>query len=223
MNLQNLKKSCGFVTYDIQKYCSINYRPQRSWGQVMFLQVCVILFTGGEYLTRYMPPPRDQVHPPDQVHPQYQVHPLEPGTPRDQEPGTLPLGPGTPRDQAPQDQVHPRRTRYTPAGPGTPPQDQVHPHRTRYTPRDQVHPPSVDHAGRYGLRAGGTHPTGMQSCCTKQSLEVIKRLKTLNKPLVMSNPLQCIHHFRIGGKTRSITRNKEITSEWDFPPQEHRI
>ena len=24
-----------------------NYRPQRSWGKVMFLQVCVILFTGG--------------------------------------------------------------------------------------------------------------------------------------------------------------------------------
>ena len=23
------------------------YRPQRSWGKVMFLQVCVILFTGG--------------------------------------------------------------------------------------------------------------------------------------------------------------------------------
>ena len=24
-----------------------NYRPQRSWAKVMFLQVCVILFTGG--------------------------------------------------------------------------------------------------------------------------------------------------------------------------------
>ena len=33
------------------------YRPQRSWGKVMFLQVCVILFTGGEYLTRYTPRP----------------------------------------------------------------------------------------------------------------------------------------------------------------------
>ena len=26
------------------------------------------------------------------------------------------------------------------------------------------HPPGADHAGRYGQRAGGTHPTGMQSC-----------------------------------------------------------
>ena len=24
-----------------------NYRPQRSWGKVMFSQACVILFTGG--------------------------------------------------------------------------------------------------------------------------------------------------------------------------------
>ena len=26
-------------------------------------------------------------------------------------------------------------------------------------------PSSTEHAGRYGQRAGGTHPTGMQSCC----------------------------------------------------------
>ena len=25
-------------------------------------------------------------------------------------------------------------------------------------------PPGAEHAGRYGQRAGGTHPTGMQSC-----------------------------------------------------------
>ena len=32
------------------------------------------------------------------------------------------------------------------------------------TPRpDQT--PSTVHAGRYGQQAGGTHPTGMQSCC----------------------------------------------------------
>ena len=51
------------------------YRSQLSWGKVMFLQVCVIVFTGGEYLTRYNPPgpgrpTLDQVDPlPDQVHP----------------------------------------------------------------------------------------------------------------------------------------------------------
>ena len=27
-----------------------------------------------------------------------------------------------------------------------------------------MHPPSADHGARYGQRAGGTHPTGMQSC-----------------------------------------------------------
>ena len=81
-----------------------------------------------------------------------------------------PPGTGTP-----QDQVHPPGTRYTPPGPGTCPgtrysPDQVH-------PQDQVHlpepgtppgpgtPPSAEHAGRYGQCAGGTHPTGMQSCC----------------------------------------------------------
>ena len=37
----------------------------------------------------------------------------------------------------------------TPLGPGTPP--------------DQALPSTV-HAGRYGQQAGGTHPTGMQSC-----------------------------------------------------------
>ena len=34
------------------------------------------------------------------------------------------------------------------------------------TPQDQT-PPSAVHAGRYGQQAGGTHPTGMQSCLTK--------------------------------------------------------
>ena len=90
----------------------------------MFLQVCVILFTGG------VP---DQVLPPGPgTPPQDQVHP----------PGTR----YTPEDLVhPSDQVHPPRSRYTPLeqvhppGPGTPPWDQVHPHRTRY-PRDQVHP-----------------------------------------------------------------------------------
>ena len=50
------------------------YRPQRSWGKVMFLQVCVILFTGGGVPDQV--PPQDQVHPPqDQVPPRDQVPP----------------------------------------------------------------------------------------------------------------------------------------------------
>ena len=72
--------------------------PATKLGKVMFLQVCVILFTGGEYLTRYPPgpgtPPRTRYPPRNQVHP--------PG------PGTPPPGPGTPPDQVPP------QTRYTP-------------------------------------------------------------------------------------------------------------
>ena len=56
------------------------YHPQRSWGKVMFLQVCVILFTGGEYLTRYTPGPG--APPQTRCTPQEQVHPPGPGTPQ---------------------------------------------------------------------------------------------------------------------------------------------
>ena len=75
---------------------------------------------------------------------------------------------------------YPAGTRCTPPGSGTSPRDQVHPlgpgtpsrtrctPQTRYTPREQVPPPpgpgTPPGQGRYGLPAGGTHPTGMQSC-----------------------------------------------------------
>ena len=69
------------------------YRPQRSWGKVLFLQVCVILFTGGTPPgTRYTP--RDQVHPPGPgIPPQDQVPPGQ-GTPPGAEHagGTHPTG-----------------------------------------------------------------------------------------------------------------------------------
>ena len=45
-----------------------------------------------------------------------------------------------------------------------------HPHPEPGTPRDQT--PWAEHAGRYGQRAGGTHPTGMQSCLTIVSIIV---------------------------------------------------
>ena len=103
-------------------------------AKVIFLHLFVILFTGGEYLTRYNPPGTRYT-------PQTRYTPPGPGTPPlDQvhPPGTryIPPGPGTP----PRDQVHPPGpgtppgTRYNPPGPGTTPQDQVH-------PRDQVYPP----------------------------------------------------------------------------------
>ena len=100
------------------------YRPQRSWGKVIFSQASVILFTGGKYLGRY---------PPDQVHPtgtRYTPPPQTRYTPLGS--GTSP-GPGTPpwTRYTPQDQVPPW-TRYTPSGTRYP-FDQVPP-RTRYPP-----------------------------------------------------------------------------------------
>ena len=113
------------------------YRPQRSWGKVMFLQASVILLTGGGYLTRYTPPGTRYTPPGTRYTPPgTRYTPPGPGTPPPRTRYTPP-GPGTPpRDQVhpPRDQVHPPGTRYTPPGPGTPP-------RTRYTPPDQVHPP----------------------------------------------------------------------------------
>ena len=53
--------------------------------------------------------------------------------------GTLPPGSDTPQSRHP-----PPGIRYTSPGPGT--------------------PPATEHAGRYVQRAGGPHPTGMQSC-----------------------------------------------------------
>ena len=81
-----------------------DYRPQRSWGKVMFLQVCVILFTGG------VP---DQVHTP----PGTRYTPPGPGThpPRDQVPS--PWTRYNPQTRyTPRDQVQPPGTRYTPPG-----------------------------------------------------------------------------------------------------------
>ena len=71
--------------------------------------------------------------------------------------------PGFHRRGTPPGQVHP------PAGT---PLGQVHPTPQAGTPHPgQVHPPQVHpppgavHAGRYRQQVGGTHPTGMHSCC----------------------------------------------------------
>ena len=47
--------------------------------------------------------------------------------------------------------------------PGTPP-------RSRHPPGTRCTPSNAEHAGRYGQWAGGTHPTGMQSCFSKLSM-----------------------------------------------------
>ena len=69
-------------------------------------------------------------------------------------PGRPPPGPGRhPPDQAdpPRDQADPPGTRQTPP-------------RTRQTPPGPGRPPPGKQTPPYGLRAAGTHPTGMHSC-----------------------------------------------------------
>ena len=82
------------------------YRPQRSWGKVIFSQASVILLTGGvpgQVLPRSRYTPQTRYIPWDQLHPQTRYPP----------------GPGTPPPQT----RDTRRTRYTTSpGPGTPPE-----------------------------------------------------------------------------------------------------
>ena len=135
------------------------YRPQRSWGKVMFSQACVILFTEGGCLPQCMlgyTPPRADTPTRSDTPPGPGTTPPRPGTPPGQTPlwdQVHPPKPGTPQDQEhppvrhPQDQVHPPRadtpradtpqSRHPP-GPGTPP-------KARYTP--QEHTPQADTPG----------------------------------------------------------------------------
>ena len=62
-------------------------------------------------------------------------------------------------DTPPWQQTHPPQEQ-TPPEEQTPPWEQTPP-RSRHPPG--ADPPGAEHAGRYGQRAGGTHPTGMQS------------------------------------------------------------
>ena len=64
-------------------------------------------------------------------------------------------------------------TRQSPGADTPCPPDQAPP--LEQTPPDQADPPGTEHAGRYGQREGGTHPTGMQSCSTLISF--VKRYK----------------------------------------------
>ena len=68
----------------------LNYRPQRSWAKVMFLQVCVILFTGGVSASVHAGIP----HPPEQT-PQEHTPPGSRHPPRNQTPPGLSTPPGT--------------------------------------------------------------------------------------------------------------------------------
>ena len=109
------------------------------WGKVICLQACVCP-QQGEYLTRYTPQTR--------YTPREQSTPLGADTP----PGADPPGADTPPEQT-SPRTDTPRSRH-PSGADTPEQ----------TPLPRGDPPGAEHAGRYGQRTGGTHPTGMQSC-----------------------------------------------------------
>ena len=65
------------------------------------------------------------------------------------------IPPPPPRKQTPPAEHTPPHGADIP--PGADPPDQA-------PPSWEQTPPAAEHAGRYGQRAGGTHPTGMQSC-----------------------------------------------------------
>ena len=104
----------------------INYRPQRSWGKVMFSQACVILFTG-ECLPQCMLG----------YNPQEQTSPQSRHIPR----ARHPPGADPPLEQTPQSRHPPE---HTPLQEQTSPQEQTppksrHPPGTRHTPQSR-HP-----------------------------------------------------------------------------------
>ena len=99
--------------------------------------------------------------------------------------GRHPLGADTPQSRQPREQTPPRAdtdgNRHHPMGADPPPPEQTSPGAdippSRQPPGADTpqsrHPPSrppTEHAGRYGQRAGGTHPTGMQSCFVQSLL-----------------------------------------------------
>ena len=144
--------------------CTVNSKQNLAdkWLQInrsqpVFLHLFVILFTGGvSHNALRQTPPQTRHTPPDQPH-----HP--PGTPPpDQAHHPPEQTPPTPLEQTPPQTRHttPPQTRHTPL--------------TSHTP-EQTSPPGADPPGpgtpppgkqtpAYGLRAAGTHPTGMHSC-----------------------------------------------------------
>ena len=117
------------------RWDSLYYRPQRSWGKVIFLQASVILLTGG-CLTRQTP--KGQTPP---------VRPIPPG----QTPQVRPPWADTPRSDAPRTKYIPPRTKYTPQTKyiprlSTPPRSDPlgrHPPRSDTYPRTKYIPPAL--------------------------------------------------------------------------------
>ena len=153
----------------------------------MFSQAYVILFTGGclpQCMLGYTPPeqtPRSR--PPG-------ADPLEQTPPWSRHPPSR-----HPREQtSPQEQTPPEQTPWSrhPPGADTPQAD---------TPQEQTPPweqdPPIEHTGRYGQCAGGTHPTGIQSCfkeffsTTKISPQKTRLAFTFRFVTVQKNTQKC--------------------------------
>ena len=103
------------------------YRPQNEvWGKVIFLQLSVILFTGGSAPVHDTPPPGADTIPRDQ-----RQIPSGADTPQEQTPpGAYPPGADTPKNRHP-------------SGADTTPLDQRQTPRSRHHPRSK-HPPEAD-------------------------------------------------------------------------------
>ena len=142
----------------------VNYRPQRSWAKVIFSQACVknSVHRGGGLvgvcLSACWDTPPDQAPPRDQADP-----PLDGGTP----PGWR-TPPGTRQTPPDAGWRNPPGTRQTPLDGGPPGTRQTPPDGG--TPPDQADPPFGKQTPAYGLRAAGTHPTGMHSCCKLRAI-----------------------------------------------------
>ena len=116
-------------------------------AKVIFLHLSVIhsVHRGGlpQCMLRYHQPPWDTTTPWDQT-------PPEQTPPWDQTPQSRPPAPDTPQSRHP---PGPDSNRADPPPP-----------RTRPPPGPDTLPPRKQ-TPAYGLRAAGTHPTGMHSCC----------------------------------------------------------
>ena len=112
------KRSLSFPIYDISVTLHVNfYRPQRSWGKVMFLQASVILLTGGVSASVHagIPHPLGADTPPSR-HPPEQTPPWEQTPPRSRHPQSRhPPEQTLPQEQTPPWEHSPQA--YTPPPP----------------------------------------------------------------------------------------------------------
>ena len=74
-----------------------------------------------------------------------------------------------------------------PPGPGTHPPGPDTP-QTRHPPEPGTPPPGAEHTGRYSQRAGGMHPTGMQSCIITAYIRILWEGNVFSHVFLCSQP-----------------------------------